>query len=74
MPETKREKITKSVVDRTTADPTSDVTVWDTLLKGFRLRVRPSGRKVYEVRYRIKSRQRLYTIGTHGSPWTPDRL
>ena len=73
MPETKREKITKSVVDRTTADPTSDVTVWDTLLKGFRLRVRPSGRKVYEVRYRIKSRQRLYTIGTHGSPWTPDQ-
>ena len=73
MPETIRAKITKSVVDHTAATPGCDVMVWDTLLKGFRLRVRPSGRKVYEVRYRIRSRQRLFTIGTHGSPWTPDQ-
>ena len=73
MAETQRAKITKTVVDRTQPDPARDVVVWDTQLKGFRLRVRKSGRKVYEVRYRINGRrQRTFTIGTHGSPWTPD--
>jgi integrase len=67
-----RAKITKRVVDA--AEPLADdrYCIWDTEIKGFRLRVMPTGRKVYELRYRIGSRQRLSTIGTHGSPWTPD--
>lgn len=73
MAEPRREKITKTVVDGIEPDSTDDVVVWDTQLKGFRVRVRPSGRKVYEVRYRSGSRQRLFTIGTHGSPWTADK-
>lgn len=73
MAQPQRDKITKTVVDATHPNPTGDVMVWDTQLKGFRLRVRPTGRKVYEVRYRLGSRQRLYTIGSHGSPWTPEK-
>ncbi len=71
---TSRKKITKRVVDATDAHDTEDVVVWDTEVSGFRLRVRPSGRKVYELRYRPKgsTTQRQVTIGRHGSPWTPE--
>lgn len=74
MPITSRKRITKRVVDSTDAHPLEDVVIWDTDVSGFRLRVRPSGRKVYELRYRPKgsSTQRQITIGRHGSPWTPE--
>ena len=68
-----RAKITKRVVDA--AKPGSkDAMFWDPELKGFGLKVTPKGKKVYLVQYRVKSSGRLrkYTIGTHGSPWTPD--
>lgn len=72
MTTTDRRKLTKRIVDATAADPAGDVIVWDTEVAGFRLRVRPSGRKAYEVRYRPKgsNRQRQISIGRHGSPWT----
>ncbi|MCA3700780.1 MAG: tyrosine-type recombinase/integrase [Brevundimonas sp.] len=71
---TSRKKITKRVVDATDKHKTEDVIVWDTDISGFRLRVRPSGRKVYELRYRPKgsTTQRQVTIGRHGSPWTAE--
>jgi hypothetical protein len=47
-------------------------TAWDTDLKGFGLRVTPSGEQVYVLTYRIAGEQRWFTIGRHGSPWTPD--
>ncbi len=47
-------------------------TAWDTELKGFGLRVTPSGERVYVLKYRIEGEQRWFTIGRHGSPWTPD--
>ena len=65
-------KLTKRTVDAVTAPAEGETWVWDTEIKGFILRVRPSGRKVYAVRYRLGTRQATYTIGTHGSPWTPD--
>lgn len=67
-----RKKLTKRIVDATAPDPAGDVIVWDTEVAGFRLRVRPSGRKAYEVRYRPKgsTTQRQISIGRHGSPWT----
>jgi len=47
-------------------------TVWDTQVIGFGVR-RQGGRPTYIFRYRTKEgRQRTYTIGRHGSPWTPD--
>jgi hypothetical protein len=64
-------RVTKRVVDA--AAPTGrDQFVWDTDVKGFGLKVTPVGRKVYLLQTRVGGRLRRYTIGTHGSPWTPD--
>lgn len=58
-------KLTKKTVDQL---PTSYQTqsVWDSELKGFGLRISPTGRKVYVVKCRIKGRQKFITIGPHG--------
>ncbi len=32
----------------------------------------PAGQKVFVIKYRTNGRQRWYTIGRHGSPWTPE--
>lgn len=70
-------KLTKRTVDSANARGGRDQWLWDSELKGFGLRVRPSGRKVYVVEYRAGAggrgaQKRRVTIGAHGSPWTPD--
>ncbi|MFO1127731.1 MAG: integrase arm-type DNA-binding domain-containing protein [Rhodospirillales bacterium] len=67
--------ITKRAVDA--AKPgASEYSLWDSEVKGFGVRVRRSGVKVYVVQYRAgKGRGnpvKRYTIGKHGAPWTPD--
>nr|WP_185909679.1 tyrosine-type recombinase/integrase [Azospirillum doebereinerae] len=68
-------KITKKLVDQVQAGD-RDLLVFDTLLKGFVLKVTPKGAKVYLVIYRMGGRdtpKQKVTIGRHGSPWTPDQ-
>jgi integrase len=67
-----RMKITKRAVDAVPTPPGGEARLWDTDLRGFVLRVYPTGRKVYAVKCRIGRRQHIHTIGEHGSPWTPD--
>src|SRR5271170_2896486 len=64
-------KLTKRVVDQIAPGDT-DSMHWDDELKGFGLRVWPSGRKVYMVMSRVKGRLRRITIGPHG-PFTPEQ-
>lgn len=48
--------------------------LWDAKLSGFGVKVMPSGAKSYLVQYRMGGRgtpTRRYTLGKHGSPWTP---
>lgn len=68
-------KITKRVVDG--AEPElSTYLVRDTEVKGFVLVVTSAGAKSYAIDYRAGSGRgapkRRFTIGKHGSPWTPD--
>ena len=47
---------------------TRDYVVWDDELRGFGVRVWPSGKRTYVVKYRTKEhRQRKETIGQHGT-------
>lgn len=52
-----RKKLTKTVVDGL-APGASDYCIWDTELEGFGVRVQPTGRKVYMIRYRTKDAAR----------------
>ena len=67
-------RITKRSVDALElgAPGTPDRMLWDCHLQGFGVRCRKSGKRYYVLKYRIGGRQRWYTIGTHGSPWTPE--
>ena len=63
------QRLSKRVVDATEAG-SKDIYVWDSVLKGFGLKVMPSGRKTYLVQYRLggrKGRTRRVTLGVHGS-------
>jgi len=67
-----RARIGKRNVDAVAIPGTGESRLWDTELKGFFLRVYPTGRRVYAVKYRAGSLQRIFTIGVHGSPWTAE--
>ena len=59
-------RLTKRVVDQI-APGDKETMHWDDELRGFGVRVWPSGRKVYMVMSRVKGRLRRITIGTHGA-------
>ncbi|MBA3525874.1 MAG: site-specific integrase [Sphingomonas sp.] len=66
-------RITKQTVDR--LEPgAKDKFLWHEELRGFGIRVTPNGSKSYVLQFRMGGREapsRRYTIGRHGSPWTP---
>ena len=64
-------KITKRLVDAVQPGE-RDKFVWDRETKGFGLKVTPKGRRVYVLQTSLNGRLRRFTIGRHGSPWTPD--
>lgn len=60
-------KLTKRLVEGFTPGA-RDVILWDSELPGFGVRIWPSGKRVYILKYRNKSgRQRKPKIGLHGS-------
>ncbi len=65
-------KLTKRIVDAALPGP-DERFIWDDQVKGFGLRVKPSGAKSYVLKYRVGTRTRRYTIGKHGSPWTSEQ-
>ncbi|MBL1255965.1 site-specific integrase [Methylocystis sp. Sn-Cys] len=67
---TRTGRLTKRTVDAA-APSLERYIVWDTELKGFGLRVEPSGTKSFLVRYRSNGRKRFLSVGRYG-PLTPD--
>jgi len=65
--------ITKRAVDALAATNRTEF-LWDDTLSGFGVRITSNGAKSYVYQYRTggrKAPKRRYTIGRHGSPWTP---
>ncbi|MCE2965633.1 MAG: site-specific integrase [Alphaproteobacteria bacterium] len=69
-------KITKREVDALSTNGGKEQILWDSTLKGFGVRVREGGIKTYIIKYRMGNGRSFpaykFTIGKHGSPWTPD--
>jgi len=69
-------KITKTTVDNLLPAPSGKVFLWDEKISGFGVYVTPTGARGYVLQYRMGGRGfpcRRYTIGRHGSPWTPEK-
>jgi integrase len=64
------QKLTKRVVESVTPDLRRIVHVWDGEVRGFGVRVFPSGRRVYVLKYRSGTRQRWLRLGDHGDVTT----
>lgn len=65
-----RVKLTKRYIDAQTPDSDKERWIWDTEVRGLFLRVYTSGEKRFAMKFRIGRQQKVYTIGTVGSPWT----
>jgi hypothetical protein len=68
-----RGKITKRTIEALIATGAEGF-VWDDVIKGFGARITKSGAISYVLQFRMGGREaqtRRYTIGSHGSPWTP---
>jgi integrase len=66
-----RLKLTKRSIDDLAA-AAKRFTAWDSDVTGFGVRVTPKGERIYILKYRLARQQRWFTIGRHGSPWTPE--
>ena len=54
-------------MDNLSVIPGKDYSVWDSELAGFGVRIKPSGKKSFQIKYRTESgRQRKTTLGSYG--------
>lgn len=61
-------KLTKRIIDGLKPDPVSELFAWDSELKGFGVRIMPSGVASYILKYRNKEgRQRRLALGRVGA-------
>ena len=61
-------KITKRAVDAQQPVQGRDVFIWDSELRGFGIRVKPSGVKTFLIQYRnVEGRTRRLVLGQHGA-------
>lgn len=68
-------KITKSTVAALRKPTSGRFFLWDEKVSSFGVFVTSTGHVSYVLQYRMGGREtktRRYTIGRHGSPWTPD--
>ncbi len=66
-----RYRLTKRIIDSFTYNGETDVDVrWDETIPGFGLRIYPSGKKAFILRYRSGGRKRLITLGRFGADLT----
>lgn len=65
-------RLTKRMVEALPRPATRHRDHFDAELRGFHVRVWSSGERTYRLKYIIAGRQRVATIGQHGSEWTAE--
>ena len=65
-------RLNKGAIDAI-APNDKDAFYWDDALRGFGLKVKPRGRKVFVLQTRLQGQPKRFTIGVFGQPWTPDK-
>lgn len=66
-------KLTKKVVETAVPHSTERLFIWDTEVKGFNLRIYPTGRKTYFLQYRNQAHKtHKIKIGVHGNITTEE--
>jgi integrase len=66
-----RFRLSKAAVDAL-CPRVAEYVAWALDVRRLGLRVYPNGRKVYVLRLRVDGKQRWFTIGAHGDPWTAE--
>ncbi|NNC38072.1 MAG: tyrosine-type recombinase/integrase [Hyphomonadaceae bacterium] len=67
MPKKSKQNLTKRLLDSLIPVPGKDYAVWDKDIAGFGVRVKPSGKKSFHIKYRTENgRQRKTTLGSYG--------
>ncbi|MCR5879438.1 tyrosine-type recombinase/integrase [Phenylobacterium sp. J367] len=64
-----RKKLTLRIVEGAPVGEV-DAFIWDSVVKGFAVRIQPGGTRTFLVQYRFAGQSRRYKIGLYGSPWT----
>jgi integrase len=59
-------RLTKKFIDAIKPVRSGDTFYWDDQMRGFGLRVKPSGLKSFAIQYRVKGASRRLTIGQYG--------
>ena len=60
-------KLTKKAVEALNTPERGDLVAWDSLMPGFGVRLKPSGKKTYSIQYRnAQGRSRRMSLGSHG--------
>lgn len=65
-PKNKPVKLTKAYVDKVKPPSEGYEVHWDSLVKGYGLRLSPTGKRVFIATGRVKGRQITYTVGPYG--------
>ena len=66
-----RKKAPQRISKRTVNNLKPGNIVWDSVVTGLAVRCQQKAR-IFTLKYRFAGRQRWYSIGKHGSPWTVD--
>ena len=59
-------RLTKRTIETAKPSGTGATYLWDATFPSFALRIYPSGRKSFVVTYRVRGKQRFYTLGQYG--------